>query len=84
MEIIQCIIEADIKLTQSQCDVILCMCTFIDHHINFEVVLCFCTEGHIIFQNPVTWISKTLVAHQFGMKIFHGHPGHFFKTHSSP
>lgn len=32
-----------------------------NHHY-FEV-LCFHEEGHIIFQNPVVWISKNLAAH---------------------
>ena len=45
---------------------------FINYHINFEVVLCFCNEEHINFPNPVIWIFKNLAAHQFGANIFHG------------
>lgn len=50
------------------------MCTFIDYcDINFEVVLFFFEEEHIVsFQNPIIWISKNLIAHQFETNKFHG------------
>lgn len=47
-----------------------------NHHY-FEV-LCFHEGGHIIFQNPVVWISKNLAAHLVCNLIFFFWTHHFF------
>ena len=50
-------------------------CTFIHYHILYSLKWSYVSvkiEGHIILQNLVVWISKNLVACQFGINIFHG------------
>ena len=56
---------------------------FINYHINFEVVLCFCNEEHINFPKPSHLDLQKFSSPSIWSKYF-SWPGHFFPRPGHP